>query len=371
MASDRSIALSGFSRADEDSFRSLFDTANRSVGGGFCLGAEAEADVLIIDVDSIYGQMGLMQARSSGKTLVALTSGARADADYLLQRPLDGDAIDKLLRTLSLGSAESRPSAAKPTPPPTAAQPRAANTGLRPAPLSPIQAQPPAPAPARPTPPPPFKPHTPSPVSAAAAPAEAPLPAREPAPIRPRSLFELMQPGLLPGPVQLQREGAPALVLEPNERVYFGGPALKPYLPYVASPLGEDEPRPVAAASLPTHEQALGGRQPMARLLWLAALNAGGGQLIGFDPATRFKLAKWPQIEREFPKHFRIATVMMKAASTVEDIAAASGATREEVCDLLNAYLATGFAEPEQTPASAAVETVRSGLMDRLRGLRG
>ena len=62
---------------------------------------------------------------------------------------------------------------------------------------------------------------------------------------------------------------------------------------------------------------------------------------------------------------------MMKQAATVDEIAAASGASREEVCDLLNAYLATGFAEPEQTPAAAAVETARSGLLDRLRGLRG
>ena len=34
-------------------------------------------------------------------------------------------------------------------------------------------------------------------------------------------------------------------------------------------------------------------------------------------------------------------------------------------------YLATGFAEPEQTQATAAAETARTGLLDRLRGLRG
>ena len=56
---------------------------------------------------------------------------------------------------------------------------------------------------------------------------------------------------------------------------------------------------------------------------------------------------------------------------TVDEIAAASGASREEVCDLLNAYLATGFAEPEQVQASVAAETARTGLLDRLRGLRG
>ena len=73
----------------------------------------------------------------------------------------------------------------------------------------------------------------------------------------------------------------------------------------------------------------------------------------------------------QFPKHFRLATVMMQAPATVDEIAAASGASREEVCDLLNAYLATGFAEPEQVQASVAAETARTGLLDRLRGLRG
>jgi hypothetical protein len=162
------------------------------------------------------------------------------------------------------------------------------------------------------------------------------------------------------------------LVLEPGERVYFGGAALKPLLPYVEGPLREGEERPLSADALAARENELGGRQPMMRLIWLAALNAGGGQLIGFDPGTRFKLGKWPQIEREFPKHFRIATVMMKGPATVDEIAATSGASREEVCDLLNAYLATGYAEPEQaqTPTAAA-ETARTGLLDRLRGLRG
>lgn len=355
MANTRSIALSGFSRAEEDSFRSLFEAANRVSGGAFSLGAEAEADVLIIDVDSIYGQMGLMQAQGSGKTLVALTSGARADADLLLQRPLVADAVQKLLKELAAGPSGRPTSAAGPQPVPAPA------------------AKAPAPA-AAPTPPPatvpPPKPAQPEPKPAAQAVVAPPPPMPEAAPARPRSLFELLQPGVLAGPVSLAREGAPLLVLEPSERVYLGGPSLKPYLAYVEGMLGRDEPKPLSPNALAVHENELGGRQPLSRLLWLAALNAGGGQLIGFDPGTRFKLGKWPQIEREFPKHFRIATVMMKAPATVDEIAAASGASREEVCDLLNAYLATGFAEPEQAPAAAA-ETSRSGLMDRLRGLRG
>lgn len=357
MANIRSIALSGFGRAEESAFKTLFDSANRRVGGAFRLVAEAEAQALIIDADSIYGQMGLMQAQGSGKLLIALTAGSRVDADLRLPQPAREEDLVQLFRQLAEGAPEPAvTTASRPAPAPAAPPASASAPAPRPVPAA-------APAPSRP--------------EAAPAPREPRPPCAAPqldppaaTPKRLRSLFELLQPGVLTNPVRLQRGAAPALVIDPQGRSYLGGTALKPLLEYLKSPVAEAELKPVAAAELAALEAQLGGRQPLNRLLWLAALVAGEGQLIGFEPTTRFKLGKWPQIEREFPKHFRIATVMMKAAATVDEIAAASGASREEVCDLLNAYLATGFAEPEQGQASAAAETARTGLLDRLRGLR-
>lgn len=354
MAQFRKIALSGFSRADEASFTQLFKAAAARSGGGFELCAEADAQALIIDADSIYGQMGLMQAQASGKLLIAITAGSRADADHKLDSPVSEDALVNLMSRLAGESSRAQRPAPKPqastaTTPPPAALP---TTAAAPAPT-------PAPAPSKPAA---------APAPSAAMPAAAPS---QPEPPRARSLFEHLQPGVLQQPVQVQRGDAPRLVIDPASRTYLGGAALKPYAAYLGSALSDRELQPVAPSRLGELEAELGGRQPIQRLLWLAALHAGEGQLIGFDPATRFKLGKWPQIEREFPKHFRIATVMMKAPATVDEIAAASGASREEVCDLLNAYLATGFAEPEQVQASVAAETARTGLLDRLRGLRG
>lgn len=356
MAQFRKIALSGFSRTDEASFTQLFKAAAARSGGGFELCAEADAQALIIDADSIYGQMGLMQAQASGKLLIAITAGSRADADHKLDSPVSEDALVNLMSRLAGESSRAQRPSPKPqtstsTTSPAAALPTTAAAPVAtpaPAPSKPLAAQAPAPQPAMP----------------AAAPGA-------PEPPRARSLFEHLQPGVLQQPVQIQRGDAPRLVIDPASRTYLGGAALKPYAAYLGSALNDRELQPVAPARLGELEAELGGRQPIQRLLWLAALHAGEGQLIGFDPATRFKLGKWPQIEREFPKHFRIATVMMKAAATVDEIAAASGASREEVCDLLNAYLATGFAEPEQVQASIAAETARTGLLDRLRGLRG
>ena len=359
MAQFRKIALSGFSRTDEASFTQLFKAAAARSGGGFELCAEADAQALIIDADSIYGQMGLMQAQASGKLLIAITAGSRADADHKLDSPVSEDALVNLMSRLAGESSRADRPAPKPQPQPQ--PPAGARTAPAAASPAPAASPPPDPAPA------PSKP-TPAPVPPAAMPAAAP---GAPEPPRARSLFEHLQPGVLQQPVQIQRGDAPRLVIDPASRTYLGGAALKPYAAYLGSALHDRELQPVAPARLGELEAELGGRQPIQRLLWLAALHAGEGQLIGFDPATRFKLGKWPQIEREFPKHFRIATVMMKAAATVDEIAAASGASREEVCDLLNAYLATGFAEPEQVQASVAAETARTGLLDRLRGLRG
>ena len=112
-----------------------------------------------------------------------------------------------------------------------------------------------------------------------------------------------------------------------------------------------------AVATLPGH--------PHARLTWLAHLTRGAGQLApGLDPDGRYRLARWPQSEREFPKHFRIATVMLKQAAPVEDIAAQSGAPACDVADFINAYHALGFRRA-RCPGQGARRTRRGGLFGR------
>ena len=96
---------------------------------------------------------------------------------------------------------------------------------------------------------------------------------------------------------------------------------------------------------------------------------AGKGQLLpGYDPLGKFRLGKWPQTEREFPKHFRIATAMMKGPTTIDELAAASGVDRAEVVDFVNANLATGFAEAWREPEPEPEAPKPGGLLGRLRG---
>ena len=95
-----SICFTGLSRQEETEIVSLFKQANTRRGGRWLATPETEARVLVIDMDSMYGQMSLMKALGSGKTLVALTAGARADTDHVLARPVTVEGIEALLAAI-------------------------------------------------------------------------------------------------------------------------------------------------------------------------------------------------------------------------------------------------------------------------------
>src|SRR3546814_16470166 len=91
--------------------------------------------------------------------------------------------------------------------------------------------------------------------------------------------------------------------------------------------------------------------------------------LPGYDPDGCYKRNKWPQTEREYPRHFRIATAMMKGPATLAEIAGASGMPVADVADFVNASLATGFADiAPNTPPEPAEPAKPTGLFGRLRG---
>jgi hypothetical protein len=88
----------------------------------------------------------------------------------------------------------------------------------------------------------------------------------------------------------------------------------------------------------------------------------------GFPEDAQYRLTKWPQTEREFPRHFRIATAMMKGPATLGEIAEASGVPVSDVADFVNANLATGFAEQYVEPEPEPEPQQKGGLFGRLRG---
>src|SRR5690606_2076257 len=166
--------------------------------------------------------------------------------------------------------------------------------------------------------------------------------------------------------VRLQRDGGPVLLVDPRSRLWHGPATLKPLTAYFDGTLVIGDFETPDAATWEAGAAKLGAAQPLTRLQWLGGLLGGHGALLpGLDPEGRYRLTKWPQTEREYPKHFRIATAMMKGPATLAEVAEASGVAREEVADFVNANLATGYAEfvPPASPEPETPAQKRAGGM--------
>ena len=322
--SRHTLCFSGFSRDDAAAIQTQFAQISGRLGSEWAIEQENEAQVLVIDMDSMYGHMTWLKAQSGGKITVGLTSGSRSETDHLLTRPVSNDALAARIT----GQQAAMPPISPRSTGQQAAMPAvdARSTGQQ-------AAMPPA-----------------NPRSTGQMPAfnadamrstgQMPaMPARDPA------LTDFLRAGAFTGPVKLQLPGAPLLVLDPATQTYLGGSALKVFQPYGEAVVRESDFTPVDPAEMKLLTAQLGGNQPYSRLAWLCALAAGKGVIApGNDPNSQFKLVKWPQTEREYPKHFRIATVMMKGPARLTEIAEQSGVTLGEVTDFVNANLASGYA---------------------------
>ncbi|QOW20359.1 hypothetical protein INQ41_04870 [Lysobacter ciconiae] len=370
------LGLTGMDPATEASLKVAFAAANSQLLNAWSLLPGDAAEHVIVDMDSMYGPMSWLRLHAAGKTVIGLTSAPRTQADFRLAQPFDTGSVQRLLTELAPGIApvseppvisESVPSGFSAAPQPQDQLPEehpvhadeeaSPPTGLDAVPVpteEPLDPVEPASAasgvivPAAPT----LTPHVPPSVP-------------PPAPAEPRTLTEWLASGRINGRVGFQREGV-TLLLDLDRREYFGPATLRPLVPHVTSEAVAADFTEVADWS--RQAAASGAPQPLSRLLWFDGLLAGSGQLLpGIDPQARFVMLKWPQTEREYPRHFRIATVMMKGAATLGEIAEASGVPLADVTDFVNANLATGFAEVERLPEPEPELRKPTGLFGRFR----
>ena len=375
------LGFTGMDSSTEAALTAAFQQAGSRLGNAWQLKPEAEADHVIVDMDSMYGPMSWLRLHAAGKRVIGLTSAARTQTDFHLARPFDADSVAALLRSVSTG-ADTAPGPAKAAPAPAAVP-----SGMSPSPVpqdllpeehpQPVdeEAEAPAPAPRLPasveagT----LAPTTVNPAPLAAAPAPAaPEAAPVAAPARPpreRCFADWLAPGVLSGRFRYRKAPEP-LLIDADARQYFAIPALKPLADVIDGVVTRDDFQPIDAASWARESAPLGAAQPLNRLQWFGGLIAGKGELLSeFDPAARYRLGKWPQTEREVPKHFRIATAMMKGPATLDEVAAASGVPLADVADFVNASLVTGYAEVVPEVVAEPVETQKpGGLFGRLRG---
>ena len=369
------LGTTGMDGETEAEVQAAFAQANAEAGGRWTLQGDDGADYVIVDMDSLYGPMSWLRLHAAGRKVIGLTAVARSQTDFRLARPLNADDLAALLRQIAEG----------------APQPTVANAEAAPTPLAHTT---PAPAPGDQLPAPAAMQADVTEAVPPESPAMAPLPgygsepdeepvaasapeqqwtpppesAVESRPDRP--LASWLERGELERRVRLQRSGGVVLLIDPRSRVYHGPAILKPLAPlFEGTLLIEDFATPDAAA-WEAEASALGPAQPLARLVWLGSLLAGRGALLpGTDPDGNYRLTKWPQTEREYPKHFRIATAMMKGPATLDEVAAASGVQREDVADFVNANLSSGYAElvvPEP-PAPEEPPPKSGGLFGRMR----
>lgn len=399
------LGLTGMDQATEAALKTSFTDANERLGL-WMLQNEVDADFVVVDMDSMYGPMSWLRLHAAGKRVIGLTTAPRTQADYRLGRPIDTAHLQDLLLRIAMEAGAH--SAAEPAPaPPQVDAPSPAAAPIRPPsedhrPSAPTFASPPAPpspvvaaptpvavsafeaAPA-PTITPAMAPApTPSPAPAApaviAAPA-APFPSAQEqvvedaaAPVARGSGFaDWLRPGALAGRARYQSGNGPLLLIDFGLRQYFGPATLKPLAEYFIGAVGL---RDFEQLDTPAWEAAVAGfgaagPQPLSRLQWFGALLAGEGRLApGYGADGKFQLNKWPQTEREYPRHFRIATAMMKGPMTIAEIVTASGVPAGDVVDFINANLITGFAEPVGAPPDAPDPAAggKGSLLGRLRG---
>ena len=349
------LGTTGMDSKTKAEVQAAFKAANAETGNLWTLVDCDEADYIVIDMDSLYGPMSWLRLHAAGRKVVGRTSVDRNQTDYRLPRPISANDFSVLLSEIAVDApAEAAAAkAAAANPEPAAARVEAAPT---PAPAQALPAAEPEPQEEPPQEPEPIR-----------APEPEPEPEPTPEPVievpEDRGLARWLLAGGLDRRVRLQRGDGPVLLVDPRTRVWHGPATLKPLLAYFEGTLQLEDFATPDAAAWESEAAAIGAAQPLSRLQWL------GGLLSGAATSGKYQLKKWPQTEREYPKHFRIATVMMKGPAHVADIAEASGVSVDEVNAFINANLATGYAEPagSSTPPPANPQK-SAGLFGRMRG---
>jgi hypothetical protein len=349
MSTTRTIAVTGVTEHDAARFAALMERHRSKLDVSWANGDAAGADLLLVDVESAYGQMDWLRARSRGRLVIAYTSASEPlEPEFSLRKPVVGGDLVALLNRIA-ADLNARPQAPAPLQPANAASYEAAPVvELVSVPVANVA------APATPAEPAAATPAVP------AAPAAPPLPSA--------AFIDEVVTGLdaSEGPMRLVCEGLSSIIIDPVRQRWHAGVGLKALSGWCKRPLGREQMVRLDAEEFASAVEILPG-QPYSRLVWFAHLMRSEGNLDPALPAdARYRLNRWPLVEREFPKHFRIATAMMRGTGTLEEIAALSSAGVADVADFINAYNALGYVE--YAPAvPMAVVADRNGLLDRMR----
>ena len=342
----RRLTLQGANEHDAAHLKNLLSNARPDIRSGWRIYSGNDTDLLVVDVDTVYGHMDWLRAHSLGTPVAVLTEHTRfEDSDLILHKPVSMENFSEILAHVAEQVADRDESAdiedeipiPAPAPKPVAKNKAATNEAARP-----VVAQT-VPTPAPPPPPP-----------------EMPIE---------QALDRWLSGNSLSGQVRLHQTGAPDLIIDNAEKTFYTDGSLRALESHCKRKIKPEDWHRLTPAEF-TAAQSTIKPQPIARLLWLChILGSHGHPAPGMDINAKYKLARWPQIEREFPKHFRIATVMMKQLATLNEVAEQSGATLADVVDFANAYNSIGYIETDAVTEADMPQrdTGRGAILSRLR----
>jgi hypothetical protein len=172
---------------------------------------------------------------------------------------------------------------------------------------------------------------------------------------------------LLGGPAQIRLEGMPSLTLDPKHRVFHSEAPLSHLARYCTDNLPRSGWRAVTSGEL----AQLRVSQPprlYEYLVWLEALLRSSGRLAShLDPGGSYRLRQMVVVDHQYHAHGAI-THAMRTPTKLNEIASRSSAGMEAVFDVVNAYAAIGWLE--STPRERlkqAVPDKPAGLWARLK----
>ena len=344
----RRLTLHGASEEDAAQIRNLLRRAKSEIRSGWNLYAGDDTDLLIVDVDTVYGHMDWLRMLGQAIPVAALTRHTKfEDHDLILHKPVVMENLSELLQRAAEKTADR----------PESATIRAVRQPLRTGKTPSRTEKPDLETGAKHSPP-----------ADGGAPESSPSAVTQ-APAQVRSLLEWITQGELDGHSWLQVDDLPGLLLDPGERQFYTSASLGALSPYCVMTISAAQWKRLDSEAA-TASRATLKAQPLSRLLWLChASGSNGRPADGLDINAQHKLGRWPQIEREFPKHFRIATEMMKQPATLTEIAERSGAPLADVINFTNAYNAIGYIETQPLAAGDVDgnEAERGAIFSRLR----
>ena len=304
------LALTGFEDATTRQLAALLSEPGAEPRHWHLTG-EAEADVVMVDADTLGGHMTWLKLVGAGRTAVACSATpVRPEATggtLHLCLPATADSLGAVLAHARVKLQPTTP-ATPPSTQPAADTPAAAG-------------------------------HVPSAAT-------------------PKRVCDLLLDDA-GAPLRIEA-GERSIVIDPQLDRWYGDSALKPLATLLQSPAhAAMAPDPAALAAA-----RAGTGQPLARLRWFAALLADPGALpLGAHAESRLRLTRWPEIEREFPRHFRIASALMRHPATVAEIAGQTGVEQADVADFARAAQVRGMLEV--LPPAAAPDATQPMLAAR------